>query len=112
MTGSVEVRKWKKNLDVAASVLGSSIGEWAYAKLNGFGSVVLRHAIAQQLVAQLRRRATWLLCGGPPKVRYRLGNGPLGLVTMQPPLPCPSAIFSDTDGPKSYPEAWAESGWL
>jgi hypothetical protein len=45
-------------------------------------------------------------------VRYRLGNGPLGLVTMQPPLPCPSAIFSDTDGPKSYPEAWAESGWL
>jgi hypothetical protein len=24
----------------------------------------------------------------------------------------PSAIFGDTDGPKSYPEAWAESDWL
>lgn len=35
------MRMLKKSFDVAGSVLGGSVGEWAYAKLNGFGSVIV-----------------------------------------------------------------------
>jgi hypothetical protein len=65
------VRKWKKNLDVAASVLGSSIGEWAYAKLNG----LVQWCCAMQLRSSLLRNCAVGPRGFFAEVRRRCGIG-------------------------------------